>query len=67
MRGLVVVLAIAPATLAATARADGGASSAPGDVAPSATTTRVSGFLQVDWVVHNQASQDEINGSTGAA
>jgi hypothetical protein len=65
MRGLVVVLAIAPATLAATARADGGASPAATDAAPS-TTTHVSGFLQVDWIVHNQASQDEINGSTGA-
>jgi hypothetical protein len=27
---------------------------------------RLSGFLQIDWVVHNQASQDELNGSTGA-
>jgi len=26
---------------------------------------RVSGFVQVDWVIHNQASQDEINDSTG--
>lgn len=26
---------------------------------------RVSGFLQVDWVVHDQASQDEINDSNG--
>src|SRR5579884_1041574 len=27
---------------------------------------RVSGFLQADWIIHNQASQNEINGSTGA-
>jgi hypothetical protein len=66
MRGLVGVLAIAAATLAATARADGGAAPAATDASPTATTTRVSGFLQVDWIVHNQASQDEINGSTGA-
>jgi hypothetical protein len=26
---------------------------------------RTSGFIQVDWIAHNQASQDEINGSTG--
>jgi hypothetical protein len=26
---------------------------------------RVSGFVQIDWVAHNQESQDEINGSTG--
>jgi hypothetical protein len=26
---------------------------------------RVSGFIQVDWVIHNQISQNEINGSTG--
>jgi hypothetical protein len=26
----------------------------------------VSGFVQVDWVIHNQESQNEINGSTGA-
>jgi hypothetical protein len=26
---------------------------------------RVGGYVQVDWVVHNQSSQDEINGSTG--
>jgi hypothetical protein len=25
----------------------------------------VSGFAQVDWIVHNQISQNEINGSTG--
>ncbi|HEX8796930.1 MAG TPA: hypothetical protein VF765_38525, partial [Polyangiaceae bacterium] len=31
-----------------------------------ATQVRVSGFVQVDWVVHNQSSQDELNGSTGA-
>jgi hypothetical protein len=28
-------------------------------------TIRVSGFIQADWVIHNQESQDEINGSTG--
>ena len=27
---------------------------------------RVSGFAQVDWIVHNQISQNELNGSTGA-
>jgi hypothetical protein len=27
---------------------------------------RLSGFLQLDWVIHNQDSQNEINGSTGA-
>jgi hypothetical protein len=27
---------------------------------------RVSGFVQADWIIHNQASQNEINGSTGA-
>jgi len=27
---------------------------------------RVSGFIQGDWIIHDQASQDEINGSTGA-
>jgi hypothetical protein len=26
---------------------------------------RLSGFVQIDWVVHNQASQDEVSGSTG--
>ncbi len=26
---------------------------------------RFSGFTQVDWVIHNQSSQNEINGSTG--
>ncbi|HXX68923.1 MAG TPA: hypothetical protein VEK07_17180 [Polyangiaceae bacterium] len=26
----------------------------------------LSGFLQVDWVVYDQASQDQVNGSTGA-
>ncbi len=26
---------------------------------------RVDGFVQIDWVIHNQESQDEINGSTG--
>ena len=26
---------------------------------------RVSGFVQTDWIVHDQISQDEINGSTG--
>ncbi len=26
---------------------------------------RVSGFVQIDWVVHNEASQNEVNGSTG--
>jgi hypothetical protein len=28
-------------------------------------TVRVSGFVQIDWVIHNQESQDEISGSTG--
>jgi hypothetical protein len=28
-------------------------------------TVRVSGFIQADWVIHNQESQNEINGSTG--
>jgi hypothetical protein len=27
---------------------------------------RVSGFIQVDWIVHDQESQDQLNGSTGA-
>jgi len=27
---------------------------------------RVSGYAQVDWVLHNQSSQNEVNGSTGA-
>jgi hypothetical protein len=26
---------------------------------------RVSGFVQIDWVVHNQESQDQLSGSTG--
>lgn len=26
---------------------------------------RVSGYVQMDWIIHNQASQDEINYSTG--
>lgn len=26
---------------------------------------RVSGFIQIDWVIHNEESQDEINGSNG--
>src|ERR1700679_2762537 len=26
---------------------------------------RISGFIQADWVIHNQESQDELNGSTG--
>ena len=28
-------------------------------------SVRVSGFLQADWVIHNQESQNEINGATG--
>ncbi len=28
-------------------------------------TVRVSGFIQADWIIHNQESQNEINGSTG--
>ncbi len=28
-------------------------------------SVRVSGFVQADWVIHNQESQTEINGSTG--
>jgi len=28
-------------------------------------SVRVSGYAQMDWVVHNQASQDEVNTSTG--
>ncbi len=31
-----------------------------------APPVQVSGFVQVDWVLHNQESQNEINGSTGA-
>jgi hypothetical protein len=31
-----------------------------------AARLRVSGYLQVDWTVHNQSSQNEINYSTGA-
>jgi len=31
-----------------------------------AAQVKVSGFVQVDWIVHNQSSQDDINGSTGA-
>ncbi len=31
-----------------------------------AAQVQVSGFVQVDWVVHDQSSQDELNGSTGA-
>jgi len=27
---------------------------------------RVSGYAQVDWVIHNQSSQNQLNGSTGA-
>ncbi len=26
---------------------------------------RLSGFVQADWVIHNQISQDQLNGSTG--
>jgi hypothetical protein len=28
-------------------------------------TLKVSGFAQIDWVIDNQASQDQLNGSTG--
>jgi hypothetical protein len=31
----------------------------------AAPALRVSGFVQADWVLHDQASQNEINGSTG--
>ena len=41
------------------------AEGAPG--APRAAGAASPGFVQVDWVVHNQASQNEINGSTGRA
>ncbi|HVZ37569.1 MAG TPA: hypothetical protein VG963_34345, partial [Polyangiaceae bacterium] len=34
--------------------------------APDLATLRWSGYLQVDWVVHNRASADELNLSTGA-
>jgi hypothetical protein len=27
---------------------------------------RVSGYVQADWVIHNQSSQNEVNGATGA-
>jgi hypothetical protein len=58
MRALAVLGAIALATPAASARAD--------DAPVTPTVLRGSGFVQADWVLHNQQSQNEINGSTGA-
>jgi hypothetical protein len=34
--------------------------------APAILALRWSGYLQIDWVVHNQASENELNLSTGA-
>lgn len=32
---------------------------------PSPPPIRLSGYAQIDWVIHDQMSQDELNGSTG--
>jgi hypothetical protein len=45
-------------TVAGVARADG-------YEPPPPTVLHVSGYTQVDWVIHNQSSQNELNGSTG--
>lgn len=37
----------------------------PPPPAPSSSPLKLSGWAQVDWVIHNQLSQDELNGSTG--
>jgi hypothetical protein len=84
MRLVASLVALALATLAASARADD-APALSAELARQAAAidqlktsldaekearehppVRLSGFLQVDWIVHNQASQNEINGSTGA-
>jgi hypothetical protein len=89
MRRLSWLVALAVATLAASARAEDAPLSSQDDVlraevarqgaAIDALTgaldreryerenpaIRVSGFIQADWVIHNQESQNEINGSTG--
>jgi len=36
-----------------------------GAKAPSSLPVRISGFVQADWIIHDQQSQDEVNGSTG--
>jgi hypothetical protein len=56
MRNLILAGALALAPIARFAEAD--------DKPP--TQVRISGFLQVDWIVHNQESQDQLSGSTGA-
>lgn len=58
MRAAALFVALAATTLAASARA--------GDPPPPSADPvfRFSGFFQVDWVIHNQQSQDEINGES---
>src|ERR1700733_12435245 len=34
--------------------------------APPPPDFRFSGYVQADWVIHRQSSQDEVNGATGA-
>lgn len=77
MRRATLLLTLGFALVANVARGDEAPANAPGAAAPvatlppltpavSTTTLRASAFVQVDWIVHNQLSQDDINGSTGA-
>ena len=92
MRRLVLLWALAAASLAGAARAENSAQTpiVAGDESLRAEVTRekaaiedlksalqtekrereapavrLSGFIQTDWIIHNQLSQDEVNGSTG--
>jgi hypothetical protein len=71
MRPFAIVCALAAVTVAPLARAGESNDLPPYTGTPSdgrardASAVRLSAFAQVDWVVHNQASQNEINGSTG--
>jgi hypothetical protein len=38
---------------------------AAAEQAKAETMLQLSGYVQLDWVLHNQASQDEVNYSTG--
>ena len=67
LRGLGVAVALL--SLATSARADEPSAASPPESAlarDDRATARVSGFVQVDWIVHNQASQNEINDSNGS-
>ena len=68
MRRTALVLALAAALVAPRASGDEPAPAPSEPTAPSAgppLALHVSGFLQVDWIVHDQASQNDVNGSAG--